>query len=155
MRRLISFVLVLALIVPFAPGCALFTKTPTTATTQQAYTQIKTAADVVASAGRIVASAQQVEIGLAANPAIIPPGTHKAIQRGFSTTAQKVIDGLAVLRNLAATATERQSAIQSISDSIGSLISTDLTGLSPEARNTITVILNGATLVLKGALLFV
>jgi hypothetical protein len=135
-------------------GCALFTKKPTTDTVQQGYQQVKTAADVVKSAGNIVAAAQQFEIQLAQNPSVIPPATHQAIQKGFGVTADKVLEGLAVLRDLTKTATERQTAIQSISDSIGNLINVELAGLAPDTRTAITLMLNGATIVLKSALLF-
>jgi hypothetical protein len=134
-------------------GCALFTKKPTPATVEQGYQQVKTAADVVNSAGKIVASAQQLEIQLAQNPAVIPRATHRAIQQGFSVTADKVTKGLQVLQDVTKTATERQAAIQSISDSVGHLIDTELASLAPETRAAIVAILGGATVVLKAALL--
>ena len=149
MRRLIPFALVLALV--SLGGCAWFQKKPTTDATQQAYQQVKKAADVVNAAGQVVASAQQMEISLY-QTGNVPRPAHLVIQQGFKTLAEQVQAGLIVLRDLTKTPMEQQTAITQIGTSMSTFINS-LSGLGADAKAKITTLMNGALLIVQGALI--
>ena len=149
MRRLIPLVLVLALV--SLGGCAWFHKQPTVDAQQLAYQHVKKVADVVNAAGQVVGAAQQLEIALY-QAGTIPIMKHLAIEQGFKDLAQGVQHGLTVLRDLTKTPMEQQTAITQIGTSMSTFINS-LSGLGADAKAKITTLMNGALLIVQGALI--
>lgn len=153
MTRMKTWIVIVALIALAGgtTGCAWFQKKPTVDVQQLALQKVKKTADVVDAAGKVVASAQQMEITLYQSN-VVPRALHLKIQQGFKTTAQEVQKGLTVLRDLTKTPMERQAAITQIAASLKNLTDS-FNDLSEEVKVKVKTLIDGALLMVQGALL--